>query len=288
MAESELLGTDIAHEGVCAPPARLIEHARDRSGLREAWTYRELLFFLAWRDVKVRYKQTALGVLWAVIQPLFTMVLFTVLFGRVAKISSDGVPRPIFYFSALVPWLYISNAVTNASMSLVSNYMLITKIYFPRFMLPAAVALGGLVDFLVGSVLLIGFFAYYHIHVGWILLLWPALVVQMAVLSLAIGMFLSAVNVKYRDVKYAVPFMIQIWMFMTPVIYPVSLIPGPLRRFAAINPATGLIEAFRHALVPTIAMHWDLLGISAATTVLAFLGALAFFKRTEHSFADTI
>ena len=266
----------------------LDDHVQSHGVLHELRTYRELLFFLAWRDVKVRYKQTLLGVLWAVIQPLFTMAVFTILFGRLANLPSDGVPRPIFYFSALLPWLYISNTVSSASMSLVSNSNLLTKIYFPRIMLPAAVALSGLLDFLVGSVLLVGFFVYYSIPLGWGLLLWPALVIQMTVLALAIGMFLAALNVQYRDVKYAVPFAIQLWLFVTPVIYPTSMVPERFQRLLALNPAGGLIEAFRHALVPSAPMRWDLLGISAITTVLGFFAALVFFKKTERAFADII
>ncbi|HUN25889.1 MAG TPA: ABC transporter permease [Steroidobacteraceae bacterium] len=271
------------------PAARATsEHGAARGGLGEAWEFRELLFFLAWRDVKVRYKQTLLGVLWAVIQPLFTMAIFTVLFGRLANVPSEGVPRPIFYFSALLPWLYIANTVSNASMSLVSNANLLTKIYFPRFMLPAAVTLSGLVDFFVGSLLLIGFIAYYHISIGWIALLWPALVVLMVLLALAISLFLAALNVKYRDVKYAVPFAVQLWMFATPVIYPTSLVPARFQPYLALNPATGLIEAFRHILAPSTPMRWDLLGISAAATLVAILAGFAFFQRTERSFADLI
>ena len=266
----------------------LEEHGGARGGWREAWFYRELLFFLSWRDVKVRYKQTVLGVLWAVIQPLFTMAIFTVLFGRVAKISSDGVPRPVFYFSGLLPWLFIQNAVTNASMSLVSNTNLITKIYFPRVMLPAAVMLSGLVDFSIGSVLLVGFLVYYHTGVGWSLLLWPLLVAQMTMLALAIGVFLSAVNVRFRDVKYAIPFVMQIWMFTTPVIYPVNILPKAIQRYIALNPAAGLVEGFRHALVPAMPMDWGLLATSAAVTILVLAGALAFFRRTERAFADVI
>jgi len=267
-----------------APP----ERAQPRGSLREAWVSRELLFFLAWRDVKVRYKQTAFGILWALIQPLLTMMLFTLLFGRFAKVPSDGAPRPIFYFSALLPWLYLSNSVSTGSMSLVSNANLLTKIYFPRIMLPAAVAFSGLLDFLIGSVLLVGFIAYYRVGVGWSLLLWPALVAQMVVLALAISLFLSAVNVQYRDVKYAIPFAVQLWMFITPVIYPVSMIPKAYRPWLAVNPAAGLVEAFRHALIPSAPIHWDLFAASAATTIAAFLAALAFFKRTERAFADII
>lgn len=259
-----------------------------RAALREFWVHRELLYFLSWRDVKVRYKQTALGILWAVIQPLFTMALFTILFGRVANIPTDGVPRPVFYFSALLPWLYISSTVSNASMSLVSNVQLITKIYFPRLMLPAAVAVSGLVDFLIGSVLLTGFMAYYHIRLTWWALLWPALVVEMIALALAVGLILSALNVKYRDVKYAVPFAVQIWMFMTPIIYPASMVPHRFQRLAALNPADGLIEAFRHTLAPNLPMRWDLLAISALITGALLVAAVAFFNRGERAFADFI
>lgn len=264
------------------------DRARLLGTLREVWSHRELLYFLTWRDVKVRYKQTALGVLWAVIQPLLTMAIFTILFGRIANISTDGVPRPIFYFSGLLPWLYISTTVTQASMSLVSNFQLLTKIYFPRVMLPAGVALSSLVDFLVGSSLLVGFFIYYHIHPGWALLLWPALVVQMVLLALAVSLFLATLNVKFRDVKYAVPFMVQIWMFLTPVIYPVSIIPARFRSLIALNPAAGLVDAFRHSLDPSIPLEWKLVGISAAVTAALFLGAVAFFHRSERAFADII
>ena len=256
--------------------------------LREVWSHRELLYFLTWRDVKVRYKQTALGVLWAVIQPLLTMAIFTVLFGRIAKIATDGVPRPIFYFSGLLPWLYLSTTVNQASMSLVSNFQLLTKIYFPRVMLPAGVALSGLVDFFVGSTLLVGFFIYYHIHPGWVLLLWPVLVVQMILLALSVSLFLATLNVKFRDVKYAVPFLVQIWMFATPVIYPVSIIPARFRSLIALNPAAGLVEGFRHSLDPSIPLQWNLLGISAAVTVALFVTAIVFFHRSERAFADII
>jgi lipopolysaccharide transport system permease protein len=264
------------------------EHTRAEGMLGEVWAARELLYFLAWRDVKVRYKQTALGVAWAIIQPLFTMAIFTVLFGRVANISSDGVPRPVFYFSALLPWLYISTNVSSAAMSMVSNSNLLTKIYFPRVMLPAAVALSGLMDFVVGSALLAGFMAYYRIPVTAAMLLWPILVLLMVALTLALGTFLAALNVKYRDVKYAVPFAIQVWMFITPVIYPADLVPAKYQTLLALNPAAGLVEAFRHTLTPNLPMRWDLLGVSALVTAILLTGALLFFRRTERSFADLI
>lgn len=256
--------------------------------LSEIWESRELFYFLAWRDVKVRYKQTALGVLWAVIQPLLTMGIFMLLFGRLAGIPTDGVPPALFYFSALLPWTYVSSSVANTSMSLVGNSTLLTKIYFPRVVLPAAASLSGLVDFLIGSTLMIGLMAYYHVAPGWRLLLWPALVVLMFALALAIGMFFSAVNVKYRDVKYAIPFAIQLWMFLTPIIYPATMVPARFRWLLLLNPLSGLIDGFRGALLATRAIAWDSLGVSALLTVLMLVGATVFFRRSERIFADVI
>lgn len=254
--------------------------------IRELWAYRELIYFLAWRDVKVRYKQTALGVLWAVIQPFFTMVVFTLLFGKLAKIPTDGIPGPIFYFAALVPWIYFSSTVTNAGMSLVSNSSLLTKIYFPRVILPAAAALGNLMDFLISSIFLAGFIVYYDIAIGWNLLLWPVLVVLLVALSLGLGVFFSAVNVKYRDIKYALPFFIQLLMFATPIIYPLSMVPEKFQWLLAFNPLSGIIEAFRYAVIPNEEMDWPLFYISAATTVVFLIAALAHFKSTEKAMAD--
>jgi lipopolysaccharide transport system permease protein len=256
--------------------------------ISELWGYRELVYFLAWRDVKVRYKQTVLGVLWAVIQPFFTMVVFTLLFGQLAKIPTDGIPGPIFYFSALVPWIYLSTTVSNAGMSLVSNSNLLTKIYFPRIILPAAVALSNLVDFFIGSAMFIGFMAYYEIPVGWNLLLWPALVILLVLLSLSLGVFLAALNVKYRDFKYAIPFAIQLLMFATPIIYPVSMIPEKFRWLLALNPLSGVIEAFRYALVPSRTIDWGLLWFSIGVTAVIFVAGVAYFKRAEKVFADIV
>jgi lipopolysaccharide transport system permease protein len=273
----------------CAEVPQLSDNDASQEGvLREGWRYRELFYFLAWRDVKVRYKQTALGALWAVIQPLFTMVVFTLLFGQLANIPSDGVPRPVFYFTALVPWTYLSTTVNAAGMSLVANAGLLTKIYFPRVILPASAALSGLLDFLIGSAFLAAFVVYYRIPVGWNLLLWPLLVVLLFALALSVGMFLAALNVRFRDVKYAIPFGIQLWLFVSPIIYPSSMIPERYQWLLALNPVTGLIEAFRYALVPTLPIHWDLLAISAVMTSLLFIGGLVCFKRTERVFADII
>jgi lipopolysaccharide transport system permease protein len=256
--------------------------------MRELWGFRELFYFLAWRDVKVRYKQTVLGVLWAAIQPLFTMVIFTVVFGQVANISSEGVPRPVFYFSALLPWIYFSSTLTSSGMSLVSNSGLLTKIYFPRIVLPAAAALVPLVDFVIGSVFLTGFIVYYDIPVGWNLLLWPILFVPLMLLAFGVGTFLAALNVKYRDVKYAIPFGIQLLLFMTPIIYPSSVFPERYQWLLALNPLSGLIEAFRYAVVPTYPINWNVLGLSLAITAVALVGAVWYFKRTEKAFADIV
>lgn len=273
---------------VAQAPSSLIEHTERDNTLREVWSHRELLFFLAWRDVKVRYKQTGLGILWAVMQPLLTMAIFTVIFSRFAHIGTGGVPAPIFYFSGLVPWLYISVTVSLASMSLVMNMQLLTKIYFPRVMLPAAVALSGLMDFMIGSLLMGAFLLYYHIPLTSAVLIWPLLIVQMFFLALGVSLFLSALNVKFRDVKYAVPFIIQIWMYSSPVIYPSTLLPHSLRRWSALNPADGLIQAFRHCFVPAAAVNWNAVGISAAVTVVLFIGALIYFQKSERAFADVI
>lgn len=253
---------------------------------RELWEYRELFFFLAWRDVKVRYKQTALGVVWAVLQPLLTMAIFTVLFGRVAGLPSDGVPKPVFYLAALVPWAYISGTVNTTAMSLVSNTNLLTKIYFPRMILPASAVLSGLLDFCIGSIMLFGVIIYYGIAPGPALLLWPVLVILLALLTLAIGMLLAALNVRYRDVKYAVPFAIQLWLFVTPIIYPSTMVPEQFRWLLALNPLTGLIEAFRHAVVPASPVSWELVGVSVIFTFVLLAVAITYFRRTEKAFAD--
>ncbi len=259
-----------------------------REWFREFWRYRELFYFLIWRDVKVRYKQTALGAAWAVIQPFFTMIVFTLFFGKLARIPSDGIPYPIFFYSALLPWVYFSEALRFSGNSLVTNANLITKVYFPRAAIPASSALGGLVDFGIASVLLLGMMAYYHIGPSWELLLWPVLVVPLVLLALGVGMILAALNVKYRDVKHAIPFIIQLWLFVTPIIYPTSLVPDRFRVWLALNPLSGLIEAFRASLLPDRPLDWPLVGMSVAVALLVFaLGGL-YFKRAEQTFADVV
>jgi lipopolysaccharide transport system permease protein len=256
--------------------------------LLELWTYRELAYFLALRDIKVRYKQTALGVLWAALQPFLTMLIFTLLFGQLAKIPTDGLPGPIFYFCALVPWTYFSSTVSNAGMSLVGNRDLLTKIYFPRLILPIAVALSNLVDFFIGSGIFIGFMLYYKIPLGWNRLLWPVLVVLMFLLSLGLGLFLAALNVKYRDFRYVIPFAIQLLLFATPIIYPASMVPEGLQWIVAINPLSGLIEAFRFALVPGRAIGWNFVWFSVLATSVLLVVGVAYFKKAEKAFADIV
>jgi lipopolysaccharide transport system permease protein len=258
----------------------------ERGMIRELWAYRELIYFLAWRDVKVRYKQTVLGVLWAIIQPFFTMVVFTLLFGRLANISTGGVPGPIFYFSALVPWIYFSSTVTTAGMSLVANSALLTKIYFPRVILPSAAALGNIMDFFISSAFLVVFIIYYDVPLGWNLLLWPVLVVLLFLLSLGLGIIFAALNVKFRDIKYALPFFIQLLMFATPIIYPVSIVPERFQLLLALNPLSGLIEAFRFVVIPTQVPNWNHFTVSVVATGVLFIAGLFYFKRTEKAMAD--
>ncbi len=259
-----------------------------REQLAELWKYRELLYFLTWREVKIRYKQTAFGLAWAVIPPVFTMLVFTLFFGRLAKLPSDGLPYPLLAYSALLPWMYFSSVVSQASNSLVGNASLITKIYFPRVLLPAATVLSGLLDFMIGSVFLAALMMYYRVSPGWALLIGPLLVLTMLALTLAVSMLLAAVNVRYRDVKYAVPFVLQIWLFVTPIIYPTSIIPAKYQFLAALNPLWGLIDWFRAVVFPQHAIHYGLAWTSVGITVALFIFAAVYFHRSERSFADII
>jgi lipopolysaccharide transport system permease protein len=255
--------------------------------LRELWAYRELLYFLTWRDVKVRYKQAVLGIAWAVIQPLATMVIFTVFFGKLAKISSDGIPYPIFSYAALLPWMFFLNAVTNSSNSLIGSANLITKVYFPRLIIPGAAVVAALVDFGIAFVVFVGLFGYYRYSLTWNVLLFPVLVLLTVLLALGVGLWTSALNVKYRDVRYALPFLLQLWMFATPVIYPSSLMPERWRWVLAVNPLTGIIEGFRASLLGR-PLRWGPVGYSAAVTVLVLVYAAFYFRRTERQFADIV
>ncbi|MBI4394403.1 MAG: ABC transporter permease [Euryarchaeota archaeon] len=256
--------------------------------LKELWAYRELLYFLTWRDVKVRYKQTALGASWAIIQPFFTMVVFSVVFGQLAKMPSDGVPYPIFAFCALVPWQLFAFSLNESSNSLVGNRNLLTKVYFPRLVIPFSAILAGLVDFLIAGVVLVGMIIYFGIVPGPQILLLPFLVLLAVVTALGVGLWLSALNVEFRDVRYAVPFLVQFWFFATPIAYPSSIFPEPFRTLSALNPMAGVVEGFRWALLRTETAPGPLIAVSAAAALIIFVTGAFYFKRIERHFADVV
>lgn len=255
--------------------------------LRELWTYRELLYFLMWRDIKVRYKQTALGVAWVVLLPLASALVFTVFLGRVARIGSDGMPYSLFAYSGLVIWTLFSTAVTNGASSLVGSAHLITKVYFPRIIVPAAAIAARLVDFAISSVVLIAMMVIFRVVPGWNLLMIPVLVALVTALSFAIGIWLAAVNVRYRDVGMVIPVALQLWMFASPVVYPMSFVPAEWRFAYSLNPMAGIIANFRPALYGGV-FDWTSFGISAAITVVLLACAARTFGRTERNFADFI
>lgn len=256
--------------------------------LRDVWDYRELLVFLIWRDIKVRYKQTALGAGWAVIQPFMMMVVFSIFLGHLAKVPSDGVPYPLFVFAGLVPWTFFAQALGGASNSLVGNANLISKVYFPRLIMPFSTAASFLVDLLIALGLLGAIMAWYGRTPTVQILLLPPLVLLALVAALAVGIWLSALNVRYRDVRYAVPFLVQLWMFATPVAYAASLVPDRWRWVYAINPMTGVVEGFRWALIDTGSAPGLVLVVSAAATVALLVSGLFYFRRVERTFADVI
>ena len=255
--------------------------------LGDIWAYRELLFFLTWRDVKVRYKQTALGAAWAILQPLFMMVIFTIFFGRLAGVGSSGIPYPLFALAGLVPWTFFSNAITASGNSLVGSAHLITKVYFPRLIVPAAAMLAGLVDFLLAFLLLCLLMVYYRVAITVQILFLPVLVLLTALFSLAVGTWMSALNVKYRDVRFALPFLIQLWLFVSSVILPSSSIPQKYRWLLLLNPMSGIIEGYRSALFG-LPFDWPALSVAAVLTLLVLLYAIYAFARVERSFADII
>jgi lipopolysaccharide transport system permease protein len=260
--------------------------------LRELWAYRELLYFLTWRDVKVRYNQTALGVAWVVMQPLLTTLIFTVVLGILARVPSDGVPYPLFVFAGLLPWMFFASALLGSGNSLIGNAHLITKVYFPRLIVPAAAVAGRLIDFAVSFVVLAALHAYYGVWPGRGVLLLPALVALLGLLALGAGLLTSAMNVKYRDVGMALPVAVQLWMFASPVLYPSSLIrsagvPEAWQWLYILNPLVGIVEGFRSALFGR-PFNWPALAISAAFTVALFLYSAYAFRKMEKSFADVI
>jgi lipopolysaccharide transport system permease protein len=256
--------------------------------LRELWTYRELLYFLVWRDLKVRYKQTAIGVGWVIIQPFCTMLVFSFFFGRLAKMPSQGLPYPVFYYCALLPWMYFAGALTNATNTVVEQEKVITKVYFPRVLLPASAVVSGLVDFSVSLVLLIGMMFYYHLTPKLTAFLLPVFLLMAVATALGTGLWLSALNAIYRDVRYAIPFLVQFWMFASPVAYPSTLVPAKWRWLYGLNPMAGVIEGFRWALTGHGQPPGPLLIASAAMVIVLLVGGFVYFKNMEGTIADRI
>lgn len=260
--------------------------------LHALWQYRELLYFLVWRDLKVRYKQTALGIAWIVLQPVISMVVFSLLFGGLLKVPSDGVPYPIFAYAALLPWNYFSSSLNRSSTSLVGSASLITKVYFPRLLIPLASVLSGLVDFLVAFLVLAGLIVFYHIQLTLAAILLPALLFLAMLTALGFGMWLSALNVRFRDINMLMPFIIQIWMYLTPVIYSPDVIPAHFRFLLGLNPMTAVVEGFRWALLgPYLTgSHSTVTGFLLPILIMAvaLISGAFFFRRTERTFADII
>ena len=258
-----------------------------RLGLAELWRYRELLYFLTLRDVKLRYKQTILGAAWAIIQPLCAMLLFTLLFGRLARLPSDNIPYPLFAYAGLVPWTFFSNTIASSANSLVGSTSLITKVYFPRIIIPAAPVLAGLVDLAIAFVLLVPLLIYYRITLTWQVLLLPLFICLGTLLAFGVGMLLAALNVKYRDIRYALPFLVQLWLFGSPVIYPLSMTPPRWKWIFMLNPMTGIIEGTRSSLFAR-PFDWAAIGVSLVVTLFVVGFAIYFFRRVEDGFADVI
>jgi homopolymeric O-antigen transport system permease protein len=256
--------------------------------LNELWEYRELLYFLIWRDIKVRYKQTALGAAWAIIQPFFTMVVFSLFFGRLAKMPSDSIPYPIFSFAALVPWTFFANGLTQSSNSLVGSANLITKVYFPRLTIPIASVLSGIVDFALAFVVLLGMMLYYGIMPTLNVLWLPLFLLLALIASLGVGLWLSALNVEYRDVRYVVPFITQFWLFVTPIAYPSSLLSEPWRTLYGVNPMVGVVEGFRWALLGTKTAPGLIIAVSSTAALVILLTGAFYFRRMEKTFADIV
>jgi len=257
-------------------------------GLNEVWDYRELLYFLTWRDIKVRYKQTVLGAIWAIIQPLFMMVVFSLFFGRLAGVPSDGVPYPVFTFCALLPWQLFAHALTESSNSLVGNRNLITKVYFPRLVVPISAVLGGTVDFAISFVILLALMFLYGIVPAWQVVAVPGLVLLAVTTALAVGLWLAALNVKYRDVRYTINFLVQFWLFATPVAYPSSIVPARWRVLYGLNPMVGVVDGFRWALLGKPESPGLPLLVSLIVVLLLLVGGLYYFRRLEQEFADIV
>ena len=280
---SEPPATPIVHRTVIRPSRGWVA-----INFGEMWAYRELLFFLTWRDIKVRYRQTALGAAWAVLQPVLTMAVFSVFFGRLAKMPSDGIPYPIFALSGLLPWQLFAYALAQSSNSVVQNKNLVSKVYFPRLIVPLASVLSGLVDFAIAFAVLLMVMLFYGIVPGVALVAIPFAILLAVVTALAVGLWLSALNVKYRDVQYTIPFLSQFWLFLTPIAYPTSLIPQQFRVLYGINPMAGVVECFRWALFGHRNASLTMIALSSIVVLVVFVGGLAYFRKVEKTFADLV
>jgi lipopolysaccharide transport system permease protein len=256
--------------------------------LKELWEYREFLYFLTWRDVKVRYKQTVLGAAWAIIQPLLTMLVFSLFFGRLAKVPSDGLPYPLFAYTALVPWTFFANSLSQSSNSLVGNAHLLTKVYFPRLIVPIAAVASQILDFVLAFIVLLGMMIYYGIGLKPQAIFLPCLLLLSLVMALGAGLWFSALNVHYRDVRYVLPFVIQFWMFATPIAYPSSLLSEPWRTVYGLNPMAGVVEGFRWALLGSKSGPPPMILVSSIAAICLLLAGAFYFRRMEKTFADTV
>ena len=257
----------------------------------ELWEYRELLYFFVWRELKVRYKQTVVGAAWAVLQPFLTMLIFSLFFGKLANIPSGGLPYPVFYYSALLPWMYFSSSLQNATGKIVENQNMITKVYFPRLALPISAVISGLVDFAISFLMFVAIMIYYHIHPGWPLLMLPVFLLLAVLTALGVGLWLSALNAIYRDVRYVVPFLVQFWMFASPVVYPSSLVSAKWPKWAwlyGLNPMVGVIEGFRWSLTGTGNPPGRMLLASSAAVVVVLVCGLMYFQKMETTIADMV
>jgi lipopolysaccharide transport system permease protein len=275
--------------GTISAPVTIIRPSRGwvLINLRELWAYRESLYFLTWREIKVRYKQTALGFAWAIIQPLFMMIVFTLFFGNLAKVPSEGIPYPLFNYTALLPWTLFSEGITRSSMSVVQDYSLVNKVYFPRLVMPLSGVISPLVDFVIAFLILVAMMFYYD-YAPTVSLLWlPAFIVLALMTSLGVGLWLSAINVKYRDIRYVIPFLIQLWLFASPVVYSSSLLPSRWQAIYGLNPMAGVIEGFRWSLLGTKPPS-SLITISVLIVVVILISGAFYFRRSEKIFADVI
>jgi lipopolysaccharide transport system permease protein len=275
------------------PAARPFVHIKPKRGfqlidIKEIKEYRDLFYFLVVRDIKVRYKQTVLGGLWSILQPFFSMVVFSLFFGKLARIPSDGVPYPIFNFTAMVAWTYFSNAVTGSGNSLIGNNNLISKVYFPRIMIPLTPVIAGLLDFFIALAILIFLMFYFHIFPTLKVFLLPFLLFLMVLIASGVGTFFAALNAKYRDTKYAIPLLMNLWMFVSPVVYPVSMIPEKYRFIYSLNPLSGIIEGFRSILLGTVPFPTEMILFSGSLSLVLFIIGISYFRQMERSFADII